>query len=74
MVDGQYTWTAVLHHQEIFQFFDFQYGGCLPSWNFETETLTAIYFRDTLCIITLNSVETGRTEISQFFAFFSREI
>jgi len=44
----------VLHHHEISRFFDFQDGACLPSGIVEIETLTAMHFRGTFCIITPN--------------------
>jgi len=38
----------VLHHHEVLQFFDFQDGSSLPSWNFEIKNFNILALRSTL--------------------------
>jgi len=57
----------VLYHHQILQFFDFQDGGCSPSWSFKIEIFSTV-LQNTFCAIVLNFAEIGPTvaQISQF--------
>lgn len=62
-----------LHHHKISRFFEFQVGDRPPSRILKNlKKLTAVQFRDMLCIILPNVVKIGHSisEISQFFAFY----
>jgi len=58
----------------IFRFSSWRLSAILDFWNWNF--LTALYFRDTFCVIVPNFVEISHTvaEISQFFTFFCSEM